>query len=55
MREFCLKTIYYAIENQLGDPYIVGAKAIEWHEKGYLTSEDLVDIQARLFPSNTSD
>ena len=55
MREFCLKTINFAIEHSVGDPYIIGAKAIEWCEKGYLTQMDLADIQARLFPEGQGD
>ena len=55
MRDICLRTLLYAVEHNIGDPYIVGCKAVEWHEKGYITDNNLSEIQGRLFPEEQGD
>ena len=53
MREFCKRVLWYAINNGVGDLYLVGCKAVEWHEKGYITSQDLEEIQREIYPTDS--
>ncbi len=51
MREFCLSVLIYAIVGDIANPFYIGNKAVEYYEKGFITENDLLEIQKQLFPT----